>query len=196
MIQSIAQVATTIISLYMMIIFIRIVMTWFSGMSYGKAYLFLCSLTDPYLNWFRHNLPVQFGGLDFSAVFGILILGLLNNVLAQIAATGSISVASLLAMVVFMLWGLVRFFFMIFLIIGIVRLVGLVFNLDHRGRFWGSIEQVINPVLGMVVRPFLRGRFTGYRESLMIYCAVLLGGLLAGQVAVSLLITGIRMIPF
>ncbi len=196
MIQSIAQVATTIISLYMMIIFIRIVMTWFSGMNYGKAYLFLRSITDPYLDWFRHNLPVQFGGLDFSAVFGILILGLLNNVLAQIAATGTITLASLLAMVVFMLWGLVRFFFVIFLIIGVIRLVGIVFNLDHRGRFWGPLEQVINPLLGMVVRPFLRGRFTGYRESLMIYCAVLLGGLLAGQLAVTLLITGIGMIPF
>lgn len=196
MIQNIARVASTIVSLYMMVIFIRIILTWFRGVSYGRAYELLASITDPYLNWFRRNVPVRFGALDFSAVAGILVLGLVNNILTQIAFTGTVSVGHVLMIIIAMLWSLIRFFLVIFLVIGVVRLVGMVTSMDNSGRFWATLEQITNPLLAVVVRPFLRGRFTGYQQSLLIYCGVLAGAILVGQLASGLLMQMARAIPF
>ncbi len=196
MIQNIARVASTIVSLYMMLIFIRVIMTWFRGAGYGRAYELLASITDPYLDWFRRNMPVRFGSMDFSAVAGILVLGLANNILSQIAFTGTVTVGHVLVIIIAMLWSLVRFFTVIFLIIGVIRLVGLLSGLDQSGRFWGTMEQIMNPLLGVVVRPFLRGRFTGYQQSLLIYCGVLLATLVVGQLAATVLMRFAGMIPF
>lgn len=197
MIQTVARLLSSVLTIYMMIIFVRIVMTWFSGVSYGRVYATLASVTDPYLNWFRVHTPIRFGMMDFSPVVGILALGVAQNVFTQLAIVGSVTVGYLLAVTISAIWSVVSFFGTIFLIMGVVRLVGMVAGLDARGgRLWLVLEQIVNPLLQVVVRPFLRGRFTSYRDSLMIFCGVLLAVLVAGRFAIALLVSLARQIPF
>ncbi|SIQ89649.1 YggT family protein [Alkalispirochaeta americana] len=197
MIQPIARVASSLLSLYMMVIFIRIIMTWFRGVHYGRAYLFLTSITDPYLDWFRRNTPVRLGMMDFSPVVGILALGFAQNILTEVAHTGTVTMSFLLLVIVSSVWSVVSFFFTIFLILGLIRLAGILAGLDTGGgRFWIVIEQILNPVLQVVVRPFLRGRFTNYRDSLLIYCGVLLAVLVGGRFLLRFILALIGQIPF
>lgn len=197
MIQQIARVASAFLSVYMIVIFVRIVMTWFQGVTYGRVYAMLASLTDPYLNWFRRNTPIQFGMMDFSPVVGILALGVAQNIFTQLAFAGRVTLGFVLAMVISALWSVISFFVTIFLILGVVRLVGMLAGLDGGGgRLWMVIEQMVNPPLQAVVRPFLRGRFTNYRDSLLIFCGVLLGGLVAGRLIITLLLSLAQRIPF
>ncbi|POR03987.1 hypothetical protein AU468_04800 [Alkalispirochaeta sphaeroplastigenens] len=197
MIQPIARAASSLISLYMMAIFVRIIMTWFRGVHYGRAYLFLTSITDPYLDWFRRNTPLRFGMIDFSPVVGILALGFVQNILTEIARTGAVRVSFLLVVMISSVWSVVSFFFTIFLILGLIRLAGIMAGLDAGGgRFWLVIEQLLNPVLQVVVRPFLRGRFTNYRDSLLIYCGVLLAVLVGGRFGIRLILALVGRIPF
>ena len=197
MIQTIARMVSSALTIYMMVIFVRIMMTWFSGVSYGRVYATLASVTDPYLDWFRQNTPIRFGMMDFSPVVGILTLGVAQNVFTQLAIVGRITLGYLLAVTISAIWSVTSFFLTIFLIMAALRLVGMLANLDARGgRLWTVLEQVVNPLLQTVVRPFLRGRFTSYRDSLLIFCGVLLATVVAGRFAVALLISLVRQIPF
>jgi YggT family protein len=194
-IQQVFRFVSVLLSLYMMVIFVRIIMTWFRGINLGRAEGVLAGLTDPYLNWFRRNIPVRFGALDFSAVMGILVLGLLNSISSQLAFAGTITFSYILAIIISAVWSIVSFFLTFFLILTGVRLVGILANVDAGGRLWVVIEQIVNPVLQSAVRPFLRGRFTSYRDSLLIFIVELLAILIAGRIVINLLIGLVRQIP-
>lgn len=196
MIQGIFRFVGALISVYMVVILIRILLTWFRGVHTSRAEEFLSTLTDPYLNWFRHNVPVRLGALDFSPVVGILVLGLLNSIANQLAYTGTITFGFVLAILVGAVWSVVSFFITLFLIAGIIRFVGIVANFDHGGRFWLVLEQIVNPALQAVVRPLLRGRFTNYRDSLLIFNGILLAALIVGRIIISFIIGLIERIPF
>lgn len=196
MIQTIARAVSALLSLYMLLIFIRILLTWFSGARYGRAYEILAAITDPYLEWFRRNVPVRFGVLDFSPLVGILILGIIGTILSRIALVGTVTVGYVLAVLLSSIWSVISFFLMIFIVFAAVRVIGLIFNMDHRGRIWSIFEQFINPVLQQAVRPFLRGRFTSYRDSLFIFLAELIVLLVAGRFLIQFLISMVLKLPF
>ncbi len=195
MIQQVFRFVSAVLSLYMVVIFIRIIMTWFRGFNTGRAQEMLASVTDPYLNWFRRNVPVRFGALDFSPVIGILVLGLLNSVSNQLAFAGTITFSYVLAIIVSAVWSVGSFFLTFFLILAGVRLIGILVNADGGGRLWMVLEQIINPALQVAVRPFLRGRFTSYRDSLLIFVGELVVLLIAGRLLANLLIGLVRQIP-
>jgi YggT family protein len=83
--ESIAQYVNTLITVYIVLIFVRIVMSWFTRIPYNRtldAVLgFVRDVTDPYLNLFRRFLPpvrVGPGALDLSpmvATFVLIIVG-------------------------------------------------------------------------------------------------------------------------
>ncbi len=194
--QAMFRFISTLISIYMIVILVRILLTWFRGISLGRAEEVLAALTDPYLNWFRRNTPVRIGALDFSAVVGILALGLLNNIATQLAVAGTITFSFVLAMIVSAAWSITSFLLTFFLIVTVVRLIGIMMNVDGSGRLWIVLEQILNPMIQIVIRPFLRGRFTSYRDSLLIVGAALFGVLILGRFVISVLIGLIGRIPF
>ena len=52
-----------IISIYSILCFARILLSWIPSLSYSKVTQFLAKICDPYLNLFR-KLPLQFASLD------------------------------------------------------------------------------------------------------------------------------------
>ena len=77
----VAGYVSTLITVYVVLIFIRIVMTWLPRIPYNpvlNAVLgFVRDVTDPYLNIFRRILPpVRLGpaALDLSPMIGIFLL--------------------------------------------------------------------------------------------------------------------------
>ncbi len=61
------------IQLYSMLIFIRILMSWFPIDPNNPVIETLCQITDPYLNIFRSIVP-PLGGLDFSPIIALVVL--------------------------------------------------------------------------------------------------------------------------
>lgn len=196
MMQQVFRFASAVISIYMVVIFIRILLTWFRGANLGRAEEILSAVTDPYLNWFRRHLSVQFGAFDFSPVVAILALGLVNNIATQLAFAGTITLGYVAAMLVSAVWSVLSFFITFFLILSVVRLVGLLGGFDGGGRIWSVLEQIINPVLQPSVRPLLRGRFTTYRDSLLMFSGILVAVWIVGRIATGILIALAQAIPF
>ncbi|HEY9636213.1 MAG TPA: YggT family protein [Coleofasciculaceae cyanobacterium] len=62
------------INIYLLLIFIRILLTWFPTVNWmNQIASFLSPITDPYLNIFRSFIP-PIGGLDVSPILAIILL--------------------------------------------------------------------------------------------------------------------------
>ncbi len=66
-------------NLYIMIIILRAVFSWFSVDPYNSLYRLLISITEPVLAPIRRLLP--FSGIDFSPFVAILLIQILMNIL-------------------------------------------------------------------------------------------------------------------
>lgn len=76
---------STFISLYSLLLFIRILLTWFPNVDwYNQPFAALGQVTDPYLNVFRSFIP-PLGGIDFSPILAIFLLQILGNLVNSLA---------------------------------------------------------------------------------------------------------------
>jgi YggT family protein len=87
----IADYLSTLLTVYIVLIFIRILMSWFTRIPYNR-YLdavirFISEVTDPYLNIFRRILPpvrIGPGALDLSPIVGVLVLSIVGGIVINL----------------------------------------------------------------------------------------------------------------
>lgn len=89
----VADYVLTLTYVYLVLIFIRIIMSWIPRMPYNTALRafvgFVSDVTDPYLNFFRRFLPpvrLGPGALDLSPIVGTFVLLIVGRLLAAIIA--------------------------------------------------------------------------------------------------------------
>jgi YggT family protein len=86
----IAHYVSTLITVYVVLIFIRILMAWFTRIPYNR-YLdavlkFVTEVTDPYLNLFRRFIPmvrIGPGALDLSPIVAVLVLSIVGGIVVR-----------------------------------------------------------------------------------------------------------------
>jgi len=90
----VADYLNTLLLVYFVLIFIRILMSWIPRIPYYRwldAFLtFVKDVTDPYLNLFRRILPpVRMGpaALDLSPIIATFVLIILRGILVGLIAT-------------------------------------------------------------------------------------------------------------
>jgi YggT family protein len=75
---AIARLSDLAISLYVIVIIVRAIISWFNPNPYSPTVMFLSKVTDPVLERIRRLLPLGGGvGLDLSpiiAIFGLLFV--------------------------------------------------------------------------------------------------------------------------
>ncbi|KAL3134047.1 hypothetical protein ABBQ32_008477 [Trebouxia sp. C0010 RCD-2024] len=70
------------IRLYLLFLFLRVLLSWFPAFGWDKQpWLALRQVTDPYLNLFRGLVPPLLGTIDFTPLFGFMILQFLAGAL-------------------------------------------------------------------------------------------------------------------
>ena len=73
----IASILQRTISIYLLLLTARILLSWFPNMDWSNPILrTLSQMTDPYLNIFRNIIP-PLGGLDFSPILAFILLRVL-----------------------------------------------------------------------------------------------------------------------
>ena len=87
----VAKYAETLLIVYYVIIFARILLSWIPRMPYYRwldvVIKFIYEVTDPYLNVFRRFMPaVRFGGgaIDLSPMVAIIAVGVASSILIAI----------------------------------------------------------------------------------------------------------------
>ena len=84
LVSAIFQVLHAILSIYFWIVIGRAVISWVNPDPYNPIVRFLHNATDPVFARIRRFLPLQFGGMDFTPIFVLIVIGVLQNILAQI----------------------------------------------------------------------------------------------------------------
>ncbi|MEE3717813.1 YggT family protein [Tumidithrix elongata RA019] len=82
--EMILSTALSFISIYLALLFIRVLLTWFPNVRWEtQPFAALSQITDPYLNLFRSIIP-PLGGIDFSPMLAFFALTLLQRALASV----------------------------------------------------------------------------------------------------------------
>ncbi|MDR2738341.1 MAG: YggT family protein [Treponema sp.] len=163
-----------ITSLYMILIFIRIMLTWFTGASYGRAYYLLSGVTDPYLNWFRRFSFLRVANLDLSPIAALAILSVVNNVFLTLGRYGRITLGIILSMLCSVLWSTASFILSFFIIVLVLRLIAYLANRDVYHGFWRIIDMVSQPILYRLNRLLFGRRLVRYMTGILSSIGVLL----------------------
>jgi YggT family protein len=182
---------------YSVAILIRIILAWFKGgQGYGKVYAVLCSVTDPYLDWF-HRFPILRTSLfDFSPIAALGVLSLVNNIFFSLANYGRITIGIILAMILSLLWSVIAFVAGFYLIVLLIRLFAYVTNRDILSPFWSVVDRIAQPAIFQVSRLIFRGRQTSYTGALCTSLGAIFLVRLGGGIGVGVLQRLLSALPF
>lgn len=147
-----------IISVYTMLCFVRIILTWIPNLNYSKFGQLLASICDPYMNYFRNIRFLRIGNMDFSPVLSIGLLVVASNLLSTLAVTGQLKIGYLIASIISMIWSILASILSFLIILLIIRVIAL-FVSKGNSTFWYSLDKTLNPVVYKVAGIF-RGRNT------------------------------------
>ena len=155
-----------LISIYSMLCFIRIILSWIPQFSYSKFAEILGKICDPYLNIFR-RLPLHIANLDFSPIIAFIILSVISTILQYIATLQKISLGIILAITFQMIWSAISSILLLFIIILVVRLIVLLMNKDSIG-FWSSLDTMIYKLARPVTKLFFKNKFVNLQTAVII----------------------------
>ena len=172
--------AAKLIGLYSMLIWVRIILSWIRSpqLQSNEVYIFLCRITDPFLNIFK---PKNFvGRIDFSPLFALMILNTVKTVLEMIYTYNKITLWLVLAVLINNLWGYIfRYIFLIVLIMLVVRIF-ISKSTTAQSQMWlNVIDRNLNAPVGLVFRLFYSNKQVSDQTlvitSLIFYGAIYIG---------------------
>ncbi len=82
-ITGVAKVLSIVLNLYMWLIIIRALASWFSPDPYNPIYQFLIRITEPVLGHIRRILPMRVGMMDLAPIVALLAIIFLQTFLVQ-----------------------------------------------------------------------------------------------------------------
>ena len=185
----------TVVSIYSLLILIRIILSWFGNSVYGRPVDILNRITDPYLDWWRKKLNLRVGILDLSAVAGIVALSVLQNIFYRISLFGSISLGIILAVIITAAWSVVSFILGFFIIVLIIRLIGYLINANTFSSFWQIVDSISQPVLYKLNCIMFGKRISNYLTGIILSIIVLAVLLTGGNIFVPRLAGLVSNIP-
>jgi len=174
------SILSSVISIYILIIFIRIIISWFSRNFYSKPVDFLCRITDPYINWWRKKLNLRLGFLDLSSIVGIVALSVLRSILSSISRYERIGIGIILGILLMALWSIISFIIGFCIIVLVLRLFAYLTNRDIYTPFWKIVESISQPLLYKTNRIIFGNKIGSYLKgiiiTILIMTAIWLGG--------------------
>jgi YggT family protein len=181
--QQIMKILGSLTGVYMLLIFIRVMFTWFSGARFGRPVEILSRITDPYLNWWSRFPILRTGFIDLSPIAAMAALSLAQNVFSIVTRSGRISLGLILAITLSSLWSAASFILGFFAVILGLRLIAYLSNQNIYSPFWRIIDSISQPVLYRITRFFFRNRIINYLSGIILSIVILVALIAAGGFA-------------
>jgi len=182
--RTIFNILAAVTGIYSLLIFIRIIITWFDNSIRGKPVELLDRATEPYLDFWRRNFNLRIGFLDMSPIAAIAFLSLLQTLFSTFAFYGKVSIGSILAVIITSVWSAISFVLWFCVIILVLRLVGYVANADIYNPFWRIVDTISEPILYRINRIIFGKRITGLLKGIIISILALAAISIAGKLLV------------
>jgi YggT family protein len=190
------QIVYAIIIVYVLVLSLRIILGWFVPQALGRAWEILRMITDPYLDLFRRIRFLRAGIFDFSPIAAVLVLVLVADLIGQLVNWGRITVGFFLASAFAAAWSGARFLLLLFLIVGVLRTIPILFRTTAGANMWRVVDLIIQPVVAWVMRIFRLGARAGYTQHLLLTIGLLLVAWLTGEFLVRQIVYGLSLLPF
>ena len=116
-------IIATVLTIYSLLCFFRIILTWIPEMSYSKAAQFLAGICDPYMNIFRGIKWLRMGSFDFSPALGLCLLGAFSSLFKMLSNGGMISIGMIIAMGIQIISSIISSLLTFIIIVFAVRLL-------------------------------------------------------------------------
>ena len=125
---------TAVIYFYILLLSLRIILSWFQRSVYGRAWELLIRITDPYLSLFSRLRFLRQGMFDFTPLAAILTLVVVLRVIYIIGRHGKITLGIFLGVLTSAIWSAASFLLILFLILAILRAI--ILSLRRMKRSW------------------------------------------------------------
>jgi len=181
------NILAAVTGFYSLLIFIRIIFSWFTGLVSGKPVELIGKITDPYIDWWRSKIPVRIGYMDFSIVAGIMFLYLLQNIFTRIASSQIVSAGVILAMILLSLWSVITFIGWFCIIIIILRIIAYLTNRNIYSQFWSAIDSISKPVIYQINRMIFGSKIVNYLTGMIVPAVLIAALMFAGGFLINLL---------
>ncbi|MDR0322308.1 MAG: YggT family protein [Treponema sp.] len=184
-----------IVGVYTLLIFVRIILSWFADSVSGKPVEILSRITDPYLDWWRRNINLRIGFLDFSAVVALVFLSVIQSILLTLAAAERITLGNILAIVLSSVWSIVSFIILFFIIIIILRAIAYITSRDIYSPFWNTINTISQPVMYRMNRIIFGNKTGNYMTGMLVTLLLLIVLLVGGKMLMPFLVNLLYNLP-
>jgi len=169
------------VGFYSILIFIRIIISWFSDSVRGRLTDFLYRITDPYLDWWKSKLNLRIGFLDLSVIFAIVFISFVQRILYTLSVSERMTLGIILSEILLSLWSIFSFIAVFFIIIIALRAIAYLTNRDIYSPFWGAIDSISQPVMYKMNRLFFGNKIGSYMKGIVFSVLLLLGTLIGGR---------------
>jgi YggT family protein len=193
---SILTVIYVLLIAYLLLISIRVVLGWFAPRALGRAWDLLAGVTDPYLTLFGRIRFLRGNLFDFSPIAAILVLVVALDLVNQLLYYGRITLGFFFASVFSAAWSGARFLLLLFLVVGILRTIPIIFRASAGASIWRVVDTIMQPIVAWVMRLFRLGRRSGYTQHLLLTVGLLFVAWLLGELIVREIVTLFQMLPF
>ena len=190
------NVLSTAVSLYSLLIVIRIVVTWFSKPVMNEKPLeYLSKVTDPYLNWWRKKIKFTIGVLDFSPIAAVASLSLLQLFFSHLAVHGSISIGIILAALISAAGSVVSFILWFLLVIIALRYFAHMTNRPINNNFWRIVDTISKPVISRVNNVVFQKKDVNYLTGVLVTVGALILSLIVLRFVLKFFISFFQNLP-
>lgn len=186
------RILNALITIYILVIFFRLILTWFSLSFTSPAINILRSITDPYLNYFRRFKFLMAGRIDFSPIAAIMVLVVVQDITRILGTTGRLSIGILLAVILSAAWSGFAFVLHFFIVVIIIRFLSLMVGRQLHHPIWQTLDFFIQPIAERVSGLFSPGKVMAYTNLLLVTGIMFAVVAIGGRIIISLL-TGILM---
>ena len=162
-----------VLIVYLLMLSLRIILTWFSGPPLGRAWELLCGATEPYLSQFYRIRFLRRDIFDFTPIAAILVLVVLIDLVSSIINYGRITLGFFLGSVLSAVWSGASFILLLFFFVGLIRVIGILFRTESIAALWKVIDVLIQPIVLFVKKYITLGNRAGYTQYLFLTLVLL-----------------------
>jgi uncharacterized protein YggT (Ycf19 family) len=170
MISTIGQILLVLLTIYGLLLFIRIMLSWIS-LPPSKFTYYLNKATDPVFDFAKRYFPIKIGIFDLSIVVPFILISLLSCIISDFMILGRPLSIFYLPYLIFIIISIIEnFVFWIILISSGVILLLHIFNIYNYNPVVSSLHALIDPVVHFLNK-FINLR---YKNSEAIYLAIII----------------------
>lgn len=191
MIEFSLRIFSVLINIYIMMIFLRVIISWIHGsvsLQHGALGM-LCRLVDPYLFFFRRFRWMRIGAIDLSPMVAVGVLYFFQNFVITILGGGSVSLSAVARALIGLFFNIFQAIVGLLILLIIIRLILLSMNSYSNTPLTAGLDSILRPIISRLIGSF-SSRPIRFKTSLLISVIIL------GVIYVALSFLGTSLINF